>query len=45
MEAQPSMTGPEINPEQAARVLRILGEWTRRRWFYEVFGPCGPAQI
>lgn len=32
MEAQPPMTGPEINPEQAARVTRILCAWMERGW-------------
>lgn len=28
------MTHPEISPDQAANVLRILGEWTKRGWTY-----------
>jgi hypothetical protein len=30
------MTEPEISPDQAQRVLRILGEWTKRGWWYQV---------
>lgn len=30
------MTHPEITPDQAAHVLRILGEWTKRGWWYQV---------
>lgn len=29
---------PEPTPEQAVRVLKILGEWTRRGFWYEVHG-------
>lgn len=28
------MTHPEISPDQAVHVLRILGEWTKRGWAY-----------
>lgn len=34
METRAPQVGPEISPEQAARVLRILGEWTRRGFWY-----------
>lgn len=27
---------PEPTPEQCVRVLRILGEWTKRGWWYQV---------
>lgn len=27
---------PEPTPEQAVRVLRILGEWNKRGWWYQV---------
>ena len=30
------MTHPEITPEQAVRVLRILGHWNKRGWWYQV---------
>lgn len=32
------MTEPEISPDQAQRVLRILGEWTKRGWTYRPRG-------
>jgi hypothetical protein len=32
----PQVAHPEPTPEQAVRVLRILGEWTKRGWWYQV---------
>lgn len=29
------MNGPTPTPEQALRVLQILGEWTRRGFYYD----------
>ncbi len=36
---------PEPTPEQAVRVLKILGEWTRRGFTYEVENESGNVPL
>ncbi len=39
---------PTPTPDQAVHVLKILGEWTKRGWRYEVdrgFPDCGATAI
>ena len=34
---------PVPTPDQAATVLKILGEWTKRGWWYETYDIIWPS--
>lgn len=34
---------PVPTPEQSVHVLEILGEWTKRGWWYEAFSMTRPS--